>query len=198
MIRTADLEIDLKHHTVRKGGVLLALLESEWRILTILAGNAGRAVRLEEIQGAAGMTKTSLRMRLAALRRRLEADPNQPTIIVTVPRGYQFRVLPLANDCGFSEPEAPAVQAQRMREAEEQWWLATIEQLERRRRRGNVREKKDAINAAGIYLTTYSAMVDELGRRLLDPQIPSEEQTVVEQQRARFEERIRRLQTLLP
>ncbi len=104
MIRTADLEIDLEHHTVRKAGVLLALLDSEWRILTILARNAGQAVRLEEIQGAAGMSETSLRMRVAALRHRLEADPNQPTIITTEPRAYQLRLLPAATDGGFSEP----------------------------------------------------------------------------------------------
>ncbi len=93
--------------------------------------------------------------------------------------------------------EPLAVRSQQMREADEQWWLARIKQLERCRRRGNVREKKDAIDAARVHLTTYSAMVQELGRRVLDPETPTEERNVVEQQRARFEERIRLLRTLL-
>ncbi len=93
VIRTADIEIDLQHRSVRKAGVLLALLESEWTILASLAGNAGSVMKIDRLQQITGKSETSIRSCVAVLRRRLEDDPKRPDIILTVPYGFQFRKL---------------------------------------------------------------------------------------------------------
>ncbi len=94
-LKTLDVEIDLDRRTVRKQGVLAALLGSEWDVLAVLAQSAGSIVSLLELQQETGQNALMVRSRVGALRRRLEEDAKHPRLITTVEgRGYRLELLP--------------------------------------------------------------------------------------------------------
>ncbi|WP_149823960.1 response regulator [Streptomyces tailanensis] len=94
---TADgFTIDLAAKKVRRAGRDVRLTPTEWHLLEILVTNPGRLVTqkqlLQEVWGASQSNKTNyLRVYMAQLRRKLEADPSHPRYLITEPgMGYRF------------------------------------------------------------------------------------------------------------
>ncbi|MGE5073179.1 MAG: response regulator [Anaerolineae bacterium] len=96
VIKAGALQIDLAWHTVAKGGEELKLTATEFNLLAYLAANRGRVLThqsiLEHVWGPADVDHTEyLRVYMRQLRKKLEADPEHPQIIVTEPGiGYRF------------------------------------------------------------------------------------------------------------
>jgi two-component system KDP operon response regulator KdpE len=90
-------EIDLAAHTVREGTRTVRLTPTQWRLLEILVRHPGQLVSsqrlLTEIAGAGyERDRHYLRFHMAALRRKLEADPSRPQHLLTEPAmGYRYR-----------------------------------------------------------------------------------------------------------
>jgi two-component system alkaline phosphatase synthesis response regulator PhoP len=96
VLRIADLEIDLDGHTVQRAGQPIELTPTEFSLLTVLAGQPGRAFSrqqlLEASQGSAyeGYERT-IDAHIKNLRAKLEPDPKNPHYIETVfGIGYRF------------------------------------------------------------------------------------------------------------
>jgi two-component system KDP operon response regulator KdpE len=92
-----DVTIDLTRREVKRAGIEVKLTPLEYRLLTLLAKNAGKVLThrqiLTEVWGPAYATQTHyLRVYTAQLRRKIEVDPAQPRILITEPGvGYRFR-----------------------------------------------------------------------------------------------------------
>jgi two-component system KDP operon response regulator KdpE len=90
------LEIDLAGHRVTRDGAEIHLTPKEFDLLRVLARNSGRLMThrtlLGEVWGHAYEDDThTLRVHIANLRRKIEADPQQPRYIRTDPGvGYRF------------------------------------------------------------------------------------------------------------
>ncbi|MGB7979228.1 MAG: response regulator [Candidatus Nanopelagicales bacterium] len=97
MVVTASFTIDLAAHVVTRDGHPVRLTPTEWRLLEILARNAGRIVTqrdlLHELRGP-DLDREShyLRVYLAQLRRKLEPDPSRPRHLITDP-GIGYRLV---------------------------------------------------------------------------------------------------------
>jgi two-component system, OmpR family, KDP operon response regulator KdpE len=96
LIRCDDVVVDLGSRAVTRGGVEVRLSPTEYVLLAELARNAGRLmeqrVLLSHVWGPtyAG-DRAYLRTFVKRLRRKLETDPAEPRVIVTVGRqGYRF------------------------------------------------------------------------------------------------------------
>ncbi|GHH64645.1 DNA-binding response regulator [Kitasatospora indigofera] len=93
---TDGFTVDLAAKKVNRGGTDVRLTPTEWHLLEVLVRNAGRLVSqtqlLQEVWGPAYRTETNyLRVYLAQLRRKLEADPSHPRHFITEPgMGYRF------------------------------------------------------------------------------------------------------------
>lgn len=96
MVVTDGFTVDLAAKKVNRGGTDVRLTPTEWHLLEVLVRNAGRLVSqtqlLQEVWGPAYRTETNyLRVYLAQLRRKLEADPSHPRHFITEPgMGYRF------------------------------------------------------------------------------------------------------------
>lgn len=95
-LRIGDLLIDVERHTVKKGNTALDLTPTEFKILELLATNAGRVFSrlqiVERVQGYAfdGYDRT-VDVHMKNLRRKVEDDPKEPRHILTVYGiGYRF------------------------------------------------------------------------------------------------------------
>jgi two-component system KDP operon response regulator KdpE len=95
-VRTDAFTVDLVAKRATRRGHEVHLTPTEWHLLEILIGNQGRLITqrqlLHEVWGAARSGKTNyLRVYMAQLRRKLEADPAHPRHLVTEPgMGYRF------------------------------------------------------------------------------------------------------------
>ncbi len=94
--RAADLEIDLDSRKVTRGTEEIHLTVTEFSVLSILLRYAGKIVTkdrlLKEVWGPSWETEEgSLRVHILALRRKLEPDPEHPSIILTEP-GVGYRI----------------------------------------------------------------------------------------------------------
>jgi two-component system, OmpR family, KDP operon response regulator KdpE len=95
-LRVGSIVIDLATGTVVRDGVEVALSPTEYGLLAQLARRAGSVVDhrtlLREVWGAAYLHERSyLRTFIQRLRRKLEEDPRDPQVIVTVGvRGYRL------------------------------------------------------------------------------------------------------------
>ena len=96
IVRAGDLEIDLTGHRVTRGGDLIRLSRTEFKLLATLAQHPGqtfsRAQLLDRLHGVAyeGYDR-SIDAHIKNLRRKLEPDPVEPTYVLTVYGiGYQF------------------------------------------------------------------------------------------------------------
>lgn len=98
VIVTEGLTIDLAAKTVTAAGEPVRLTPTEWHLLEMLARHVGQIVDhevlLTEVWGASYRDQTNyLRVYMATLRRKLEADPSKPRHLVTSPgRGYSFQL----------------------------------------------------------------------------------------------------------
>ncbi|MFI0510241.1 response regulator [Streptomyces sp. WSLK1-5] len=96
LVETDEFTVDLAAKKVRKHGRDVRLTPTEWHLLEVLVRNTGRLVSqrqlLQEVWGPSYGTETNyLRVYMAQLRRKLEADPSHPKHFVTEPgMGYRF------------------------------------------------------------------------------------------------------------
>jgi two-component system KDP operon response regulator KdpE len=105
--------VDLAAHRVRPAsgqGEGQKLTPTEWRILEILVRNPGRLITkqhlLHEVWGPGYDTETNyLRLYLAQLRRKLEANPGRPAYLLTeTGMGYRFEPGEGDTHCSSSCP----------------------------------------------------------------------------------------------
>jgi two-component system KDP operon response regulator KdpE len=96
VVTTASFTVDLVAKRVQREGADVRLTPTEWHLLEVLVRNAGRLVSqkqlLQEVWGPAYGTESNyLRVYMAQLRRKLEADPAHPRHFITEPgMGYRF------------------------------------------------------------------------------------------------------------
>jgi two-component system KDP operon response regulator KdpE len=97
VVETESFTIDLAAKAARTAeGEPIRLTPTEWHLVEVLIRNEGRLVSqrqlLQEVWGPAYGTETNyLRVYLAQLRRKLEADPARPRHLITEPgMGYRF------------------------------------------------------------------------------------------------------------
>jgi len=96
--RFGDVDVDLAARTVLKAGAPVHLTPIEYKLLGVLIGNAGRVVThrrlLSEVWGPARLEQTQyLRVHMAGLRRKLEAQPAMPRHILTETGvGYRLKL----------------------------------------------------------------------------------------------------------
>ncbi|MEV4331110.1 response regulator [Streptomyces sp. NPDC049597] len=95
-VETETFTVDLAAKKVNRDGRDVRLTPTEWHLLEVLVRNTGRLVGqkqlLQEVWGPSYGTETNyLRVYMAQLRRKLEADPSHPKHFVTEPgMGYRF------------------------------------------------------------------------------------------------------------
>jgi two-component system response regulator MtrA len=94
----ADLEIDVAGHSVKRGGVPIALTPLEFDLLVALARKPWqvftREVLLEQVWGYRHAADTRLvNVHVQRLRSKIEHDPEHPEIVVTV-RGVGYKAGP--------------------------------------------------------------------------------------------------------
>jgi two-component system, OmpR family, alkaline phosphatase synthesis response regulator PhoP len=96
VLQFGNLRIDLKGTTVYRNGKVVPLSAREFRLLRYFAQNPGttlsREVLLKEVWGYNEDTFTrTVDVHVGSLRQKLEKDPKQPALIITVPGlGYKF------------------------------------------------------------------------------------------------------------
>jgi two-component system KDP operon response regulator KdpE len=92
-----ELRIDFARREVALAGREVRLTPLEWKLLALLAKHAGKVVThrqiLREVWGPTpGHQTHTVRVHMAALRRKLEPDPARPRLLVTEPAvGYRLR-----------------------------------------------------------------------------------------------------------
>ena len=97
MFRFGDVEVDQANRVVRKSGAVLHLTPIEYRLLTLMIGNAGKVLThrhlLREVWGPSYVESNHyVRIYVGHLRQKLEADPAQPRHILTETGvGYRFQ-----------------------------------------------------------------------------------------------------------
>ncbi|GGN30774.1 response regulator [Streptomyces fuscichromogenes] len=96
LVETDGFTIDLLARKAVRAGRDVRLTPTEWHLLEILVTNPGRLVTqqhlLREVWGVSQRDRTNyLRVHMAQLRRKLEADPSHPRYLITEPgTGYRF------------------------------------------------------------------------------------------------------------
>jgi two-component system KDP operon response regulator KdpE len=97
VIAVGDFTVDLAAKRVTRGGGDVRLTPTEWQLLEVLVRNSGRLVSqrqlLQEVWGPGYETEGNyLRVFVAHLRRKLEADPSSPRYLLTeAGMGYRFQ-----------------------------------------------------------------------------------------------------------
>ncbi|HZR17038.1 MAG TPA: response regulator [Verrucomicrobiae bacterium] len=98
IFRSADLEVDLTARTVKLRGKDVKLTATEYSLLRLFVQHAGKVLThrqiLKEVWGPGYVEQTHyLRVYIAHLREKLEADPSKPRLISTEPGvGYRFMI----------------------------------------------------------------------------------------------------------
>jgi two-component system, OmpR family, KDP operon response regulator KdpE len=96
LVRAGPVTIDLAWHIVKRGNDEIKLTGTEYKLLAYLAANHGRVLThqsiLTNVWGPADADHTEyLRVYMRQLRKKLEADPERPQLIITEPGiGYRF------------------------------------------------------------------------------------------------------------
>ncbi|MCJ1675863.1 response regulator [Streptomyces sp. APSN-46.1] len=96
LVTTDEFSVDLVAKKVRRGERTVRLTPTEWHLLEILITHPGRLITqsrlLLEVWGPTYSEHTNyLRVYMAQLRRKLEADPAHPRYLITEPgMGYRF------------------------------------------------------------------------------------------------------------
>ena len=96
VVTTPDFAIDMVNKRVTRSDKAVHLTPTEWQIVERLVRNPGRLVTqrqlLQDVWGPQYENETNyLRVHLAAIRRKLEADPGRPRYFITEPGiGYRF------------------------------------------------------------------------------------------------------------
>jgi two-component system KDP operon response regulator KdpE len=96
VVSFGDVTVDLANHVVTRAGAAVRLTPTEWRLLEVLVRSPERLVSREtlltEVWGPQYTTDTGyLRLYLAQLRKKLEAEPAKPRHLLTeAGMGYRF------------------------------------------------------------------------------------------------------------
>jgi len=96
VVIAGSLVVDLARKKVSRDGADVRLTPTEWHLLEVLVRNRGRLVEqrrlLQDVWGPTyGRETNYLRVYIAQLRRKLEADPSRPRHLITEPgMGYRF------------------------------------------------------------------------------------------------------------
>jgi len=96
-VQAFSLYLDADRYLAKKKGVALELSPKEFELLFLLASNPGRVYRRDEILsrlwGYEYTTDTrTVDVHIRYLRQKIEADPNDPSLLLTVRGvGYKFR-----------------------------------------------------------------------------------------------------------
>ncbi|MFG2981778.1 response regulator [Streptomyces sp. NPDC048258] len=96
VVTTDEFTVDLVAKKARRGDRTVRLTPTEWHLLEILITHPGRLITqarlLLEVWGPTyGENTNYLRVYMAQLRRKLEADPSHPRYLITEPgMGYRF------------------------------------------------------------------------------------------------------------
>jgi two-component system KDP operon response regulator KdpE len=94
--KTGEVEIDFENRKVRVAKQETDVTPTEYSILSFLARNSGRIVTqdriLKEIWGPISDAESgSLRVHISSLRKKIEADPTRPELLITEPSiGYRL------------------------------------------------------------------------------------------------------------
>ncbi len=97
VLTIGDVSIDLARREVKRGEAPVRLTPIEYKLLALLAKNAGRVLThrqiLKEVWGPSAVDHTHyVRVHMAELRKKIEADSGRPRILVTEPGvGYRLR-----------------------------------------------------------------------------------------------------------
>jgi two-component system KDP operon response regulator KdpE len=97
IVDTPSFKVDLAGHRVTRGGEEVHLTPTEWALLEALVRNPDRLISqrqlLQMVWGPQYGTESNyLRVYMAQLRRKLEADPSRPVHLITEPGiGYRFK-----------------------------------------------------------------------------------------------------------
>lgn len=96
VLHVGDLEIDSPRHRISRAGVDLKLTPKEFELISFLARHPGRVLTHRQILAAVwGPAHTEdtqyLRVYVGQLRQKIEAQPSDPTIILTEP-GIGYRI----------------------------------------------------------------------------------------------------------
>lgn len=96
IIHIDELEIDLNARIVKRNNIEIKLTSTEYNLLVLMAKNEGKVLThqylLKEIWGLTYANETQyLRVFIAQLRKKIEANPNMPKYIITASGiGYRF------------------------------------------------------------------------------------------------------------
>jgi two-component system KDP operon response regulator KdpE len=96
ILEAGPLRIDLARREVTVDGREVRLTPTEYRLLTLLARHAGKVLThrqiLREVWGPNATEAHYVRVQMAELRKKIEADPARPRLLVTEPGvGYRLR-----------------------------------------------------------------------------------------------------------
>lgn len=98
LVTVGAVSIDLASMTVKKNGVLVKLTDKEYALLALFVRNSGKLLThryiLEQVWGSAFAEETQYtRVYVSQLRKKIEDDPANPTLLVTESGiGYRFIV----------------------------------------------------------------------------------------------------------
>lgn len=100
LVRFGDVAVDLKDRRVTKGGAGVHLTPTEFRLLSVLVGSAGRVLTnpqlLRSVWGPSHVEDGHyLRIYMGHLRHKLEDDPAQPRYLLTE-TGVGYRLMTVA------------------------------------------------------------------------------------------------------
>jgi two-component system KDP operon response regulator KdpE len=104
VIEVGLLRLDLEARLVTVNGTEVHLTPIEYKLLVLLAKHSGKVLThrqiLKEVWGPAYMGQTHyVRVRMAELRKKLEAGPERPRLLVTEPGvGYRLRAEPTSDE----------------------------------------------------------------------------------------------------
>jgi len=98
IIRIKDLVIDLCAHELRCNGRLIPLSPTEFRLVEVLAKNAGRTMTRNQLLDsvwelkADGIYSRTVDVHIGRIRRKIGDDPIKPQYILTVP-GFGYKMV---------------------------------------------------------------------------------------------------------
>lgn len=97
IIECGDLKMDLDARTLLRQGTVVHLTPTEWELLRVLMSHGGKTLTHRQLFAAvwpgrsAGDAQQYLRVHVANVRRKIEANPLEPRYIFTEPGvGYRF------------------------------------------------------------------------------------------------------------
>ncbi|MCM2313642.1 MAG: response regulator transcription factor [Thermoanaerobaculia bacterium] len=100
-LRFAALTIDFDRRRVLRGDDEIRLTPTEFALLSLLASNSGKVITTDQIiarvwRDTPSTTAETVRVHVAALRKKIEPDPASPQFIITEPWiGYRFIAEPI-------------------------------------------------------------------------------------------------------